>query len=97
MVARMRDRNAAFRVLFIVLFVCAMVGAQAFTLAWDHPHQSSEHCCGLCHAGPLPFVQPSISTNSTPTLETAWLVWAPELQHQRETLPGAGSSRAPPA
>ena len=93
----MGNRNAALRVLFVLLFVCAMVGAQAITLAWDHPHQSSEHCCGLCHAGPLPFVQPAISTSSAPTLETAWLVWAPGPESQRDVLPGTGSSRAPPA
>jgi len=81
----------------VLLLMCAVFCAQAASLAWDHSHQDSQHCCGLCHAGPMPFLQPSVSGVVAPVVAVAWLATPSELGTAPETLLSSGSSRAPPA
>jgi hypothetical protein len=84
--------------LFVCLLLCAVMCAQAASLASEHAHWSfSQHCCGLCHAGPLPFVQPVIAAEFLPVLQAVWLECSFEPGPAHEVLLGAGSSRAPPA
>ena len=80
-----------------MLFLCALVFAQTASFASEHLHQNSEqHCCGLCHVGPMPLLQPTMSAGCTPMLAVAWISWSPDFDTPREALLIAGSSRAPP-
>ena len=89
---------AARRDLLICLLVCAVMCAQEVALASEHCHESfSQHCCGLCHAGPLPFVQPVIAAAFQPVPWVAWLECSFELGSAHDVPLAAGSSRAPPA
>jgi hypothetical protein len=85
------------RGLFVFLLLCAVMCAQAASLASEHVHaRFSGHCCGLCHAGPLPFVQPAIAAEFLPVLQAVWLESSFDSGSAHEVLPAAGSSRAPP-
>src|SRR5205807_2102365 len=89
-------RGARFSVL--LLFMCAVVCAQAASLTFEHSHQNStQHCCGLCHTGPLPILGPVTSVTLTPMVAVAWLPSASHLGALREVLSSTGCSRAPPA
>lgn len=92
------EKPAARRLLFLLLLLCALVCAQTFSIASEHLHQhSSQHCCGLCHTGPLPFVQPAIVVSLAPVLPVAWLENSSRFDIPHEAILTAGSSRAPPA
>jgi hypothetical protein len=89
-------RATAVKKLALVLFLlCAVVCAQAASLDQFHSH-STQHCCGLCHAG-MPFVQPATAYALAPVLSHDLLEVQSELQSPREVWLAAGSSRAPPA
>ena len=93
----MRSRTAA-GISLLVLLLCAVVCAQASSLACDfHQHSGSQHCCGLCHTGPLPLIQPSLSTGIVPAFASVWLDRQDRPGAPRDALLTAGSSRAPPA
>jgi hypothetical protein len=92
------ETPAARRLIYLLLLLSALVFAQTTSLASEHLHQhSSQHCCGLCHSGPLPFVQPAIAANVAPMLSVAWLENSSGLDTPHEVILTAGSSRAPPA
>jgi hypothetical protein len=99
MVSKMLNKaTAAARVLLVLLLLCAVVGAQAASLASEHFHQhASQHCCGLCHAGPLPLIQPSVTAAFSPLLSMTWIKWSGGLSAPHQVLLAAGYSRAPPA
>jgi hypothetical protein len=85
------------RTLLVLLFLCAVVSAQSASFASEHLHQhSSQHCCRLCHAGPLPLLQPATSASLAPILALAWLSSSFDLLTPHEVLLAASSSRAPP-
>jgi hypothetical protein len=93
-----RKSVAAGRILFVLLLLCAVVCAQSASLASDYSHRhSSQHCCGLCHAGPLPLIQPTAVSAIAPVLSMAWLEWSLGLDAPHQVLLAAGYSRAPPA
>ncbi|MGA2770288.1 MAG: hypothetical protein ABSG26_05685 [Bryobacteraceae bacterium] len=87
------------RVSLVVLFLCVMVCAQTASLASEYwHHHSSQHCCLLCHAGPMPLLQSTASAAAfAPVLPLAWLERFFGLDTPREVLRPAGDSRAPPA
>ena len=58
---------------------------------------SSEHCCGLWHAGPLPFLQPAVWRAFDPGILAAWLERFRDLDAPREVAHASAHSRAPPA
>src|SRR5438045_1617698 len=90
-------RLGSIRLSLVLLLLCAVVCAQA-SFAFGHSHQrSSQHCCGLCHAGPLPFLQPVNSAASAPAIAMAWLCRAVDCDTPHEVRLAASSSRAPPA
>jgi len=84
------------RALFSLLFLCALICAQSASFASEHSHNGSEHCCGLCHVGPLPLLQPAASAGFTPIVTVAWLSPSRDFGTPHEALLAAGSSRAPP-
>ena len=93
------ERPAARRFVTLLLLLCALVFAQTTSLASEHLHQhsSQQHCCGLCHIGPLPFLQPAISASVSPQLTVLWIAGFLESASPHEVLLSDGSSRAPPA
>ena len=83
------------RVILIVLFLCAVVCAQAASLAFEHPHAEG-HCCQLCHLGPLPLLQPLPVADIAPIMALAWLGATHDSGATHQILQSAASSRAPP-
>jgi hypothetical protein len=81
----------------VLLLLYAVVCAPTASLSAEHSHNSSQHCCGLCHVGPIPFLQPVAAAALAPIVALAWLASASDLDSPREVLLTAGSSRAPPA
>ena len=86
------------RLLVVLLLLCVTLVAQSSALsAQSESHHSPDHCCLLCHVGPLPFLQTSVSATLTPHFQMVWL--APqadaEAPSDRQLLPRP--SRAPPA
>ena len=91
------ERLAIRRIIPLLLLLCMLVCAQTVSLASEHLHQhSSQHCCGLCHTGPLPFVQPSLAAAMAPSFRVAWLEGSSNSDAPHEVILTTGSSRAPP-
>jgi hypothetical protein len=85
------------RLFLVLLLIGALLCAQAASLASEHSHaHSTQHCCTLCHSGPLPFIQPAMAAGLTPGTSIAWLEWSSGLDAPHDTLLSSGSSRAPP-
>ena len=86
------------RVVLVLFLLVATLCAQTHALAFEHQHHSSEHCCLLCHVGPLPLLPSSVSATAVaPVLSTVWLASSGGVETPREALLSAASSRAPPA
>jgi hypothetical protein len=84
------------RIAMIVLLLCA-VFAQAFAFESEREHHdSSQHCCLLCHLGPLPFVEAAITSAAEPPLAIAWLPSPAQREGKHEVLLRQDPSRAPP-
>ncbi|HEY1342656.1 MAG TPA: hypothetical protein VGF59_34375 [Bryobacteraceae bacterium] len=93
-----RKQTAGHRLTLVVLLMCAVICAQAFSLASEQFHQhSSQHCCALCHAGPMPFLKTAACTAPAPMGAVAWLAGSYDSTAAHEVLLSAGDSRAPPA
>jgi hypothetical protein len=81
-----------------LLLLFAVVCAQTAWLASDCGHEhSSQHCCGLCHAGPMAFVAPAILFSAAPVSPVEWVGMPPLSNAPLQALCGTGTSRAPPA
>ena len=69
-----RDFRCNMRLLVILLLLCVTVRAQSSALsAPGESHRSPDHCCLLCHLGPLPFLQTSVSAAWAPVFQVVWL------------------------
>jgi len=86
------------RVIVLIWALCAMLLAQfaAFTVS-SQIHQAGEHCCLLCHVGPLPFLHGAVALAITPLFPAAWLESQPEFQAPPEPQGVTRASRGPPA
>jgi hypothetical protein len=86
------------RVCFVLVLLCATIAAQTPSAAFEHGHpHSAQHCCGLCHTGPLPFLHCPVADRVAPDVQMGWLASPEELDFAHELLISAGTSRAPPA
>ena len=87
------------RSVLLVVFLCCVVAAQMESFAHAHPHahSSTQHCCALCHAGPLPFLQPVIAAAVLPHMAVVWITPAAEIASPRQSLVSGESPRAPPS
>jgi hypothetical protein len=86
------------RTLLVLALVCLTLCGQSLALAsQEESHHAPDHCCLLCHVGPLPFLQTAVTATVTPIFLVAWLAPVPdfELAHQAPLF--ASSSRGPPA
>jgi len=82
----------------ILALLSVVVCAQAASLISEQFHQhSSQHCCALCHIGPLPFLQPAITACAAPVLSGELPECSVALNAPHEILLASGDSRAPPA
>ncbi len=82
--------------LWAVLCLLVLTQCAALTSA-NQQHGAQEHCCLLCHVGPLPFLHTGILPVAAPVLAMAWL--EPDRQFQAAPDPQAAAlaSRGPPA
>lgn len=86
------------KALLIVLLLCVTSMAQfAALLGQPEAHRSSEHCCMLCHVGPLPFLQASTTSVVAPVFEVVWLAQGAEIASTHDVLLPSSPARAPPA
>jgi hypothetical protein len=78
--------------------VCLTLMGQSLALAsQEESHHAPDHCCLLCHVGPLPFLQTSVTASVTPIFSIAWLAPTPDCQAAHQVLLSPSSSRGPPA
>jgi hypothetical protein len=86
------------RLLFVFLLLCVTMLAQSSALsAQSETHHSPDHCCLLCHVGPLPFVQTSVTAVLAPVLQVVWLAPPAHLETTSDIRVVPSPSRAPPA
>jgi hypothetical protein len=80
-----------------MLVVCLTLFGQSFALASvEETHHAQDHCCLLCHAGPLPFLQTTISAIAAPVFAVVWMAPERELDPAPAVLLSTFSSRGPP-
>jgi hypothetical protein len=83
---------------WVLLLMCLTLWGQSFALAsQDESHHAPDHCCLLCHVGPLPFLQTTATAAVTPIFLVAWLAPTPDFEPAYSALLLASSSRGPPA
>jgi len=90
-------KNGGRRAWLVLALLCLVIWGQSSALVFQHhQHRATDHCCLLCHAGPLPLLQATLSTAATPALWAAWLAPAPQFDGAYDALISTSSSRAPP-
>ena len=93
-----RDGQLSGRTLPVLLLVCLTLLGQPLALAsQEESHHVPDHCCLLCHVGPLPFLQSIVTATVTPIFLVVWLTPAPDFELTHFALLFASSSRGPPA
>ena len=86
------------RLLVVVLLLCATVAMQSASLSEQtRSHQSTDHCCLLCHVGPLPFLQTRVSAVLAPVFQVVWMAAPPRVETVADERIVPSPSRAPPA
>ena len=93
-----RNRWLTGRTLLVLLLVCLTLLGQSLALAsQEESHHAPDHCCLLCHVGPLPFLQTTVTATVTPVFLVVWLAPAPDFETAHQVLLSASSSRGPPS
>ena len=78
--------------------MCLTLLGQSLALASEEEsHHAPDHCCLLCHVGPLPFLQTTATAAVPPVFLVAWLAPTPDFEPTHAVLLLAISSRGPPA
>ena len=86
------------KALLIVLLLCVTGVAQFAALVGEpETHHATDHCCRLCHAGPLQFLEAAASVGQAPVFEVVWLAPAAEVAAAHDIQFAASPARAPPA
>ena len=94
----MRNLRHHRKALLIVLLLCVTGAAQFTALVSEREtHHASDHCCLLCHVGPLQFLEASASPAIAPVFEVVWLTPAVEPPATHDALLPSSPARAPPA
>jgi hypothetical protein len=91
-----REIRSNRRLLLVLLLLCVTALAQSSALANNESHRAPNHCCLLCHVGPLPFLQTSVSTAWTPVFQVVWLASPATLETISDFQLVPCPSRAPP-
>jgi hypothetical protein len=86
------------KALFIVLLLCVTSAAQIAALASEQEtHHGSDHCCRLCHIGPIPILPAAAAAVIAPIFSAVWVAPSSGPGAPREVLLPSAPSRAPPA
>ena len=86
------------KLLLIVLMLCAILGAQGNALGSEQEtHHGSDHCCRLCHIGPIPILPSAAVAIVAPAFSAVWVPPSVGPGEPREVLLAGAPSRAPPA
>jgi hypothetical protein len=94
----MRGGSQYRKILIVGILLCLTVLAQsAALLEQASPHHSGNHCCLLCHVGPLPFLQTTVASVLAPVLRVIWLAPTPRIESSSNVCLYPSPSRAPPA
>ena len=94
----LETRRGVGRLPIVLLLLCVMVLAQSSALtAQSQSHCAHQHCCLLCHAGPLPFLQTSVAAAPVPVFRVVWLAKLGYFEPASDVLLYTSPSRAPPA
>ena len=92
------EGNLRAKFVLVVLLLCATLGAQNYSLASEREtHRGSDHCCGLCHLGPIPILPSSAVAVVAPVSSAVWVAPSSGPGAPREVLLASAPSRAPPA
>jgi len=85
------------RGILVLLLLGVVVSNQVASLAAQFDqHGPSDHCCVLCHVGPLAVLPPSVPVVLAPAAPAGWRAASPVSDIAREMPLAASSSRAPP-
>ena len=88
----------SWKTLRVLLLVClTLLGPSLALTSQEESHHATDHCCLLCHVGPLPFVQTTVSATVMPVFSVAWLLPTPDFELAHSPFLFASSSRGPPA
>jgi hypothetical protein len=95
----LREGTTARRLVLTLLVLCLTLWAQSAALdaAGTETHGPSQHCCGLCHLGPIPVLPAAITTVVAPVSAPLWLAACDAAPVPHEVLLIAAATRAPPA
>ena len=92
------EGNLRGKFVLVVLLLCATLGAQINSLASEQEtHHGSDHCCRLCHIGPIPILPSAAVAVVAPIFSAVWVAPSSGPGAPREVLLPAAPSRAPPA
>ena len=92
-----RNRWLTGRTPLVLLLVCLTLLGQSLALAsQEESHHAPDHCCLLCHVGPLPFLQTTVTAAMAPVFLAIWLAPTLACEPAHQVLLSAVSSRGPP-
>ena len=85
------------KLVLVLLIAYGTLSSQGAWVTPGHTHRSGpEHCCGVCHAGHLPLVEPVNAFSVLPPARRDWFHSSEKRQRQQDALIVLGQSRAPP-
>ena len=92
------EGNLRGKFVLVVLLLCATLGAQTNSFVSEQEtHHGSDHCCGLCHLGPIPILPSAAVAVVAPVSSAVWVAPSSAPGAPREVLLASAPSRAPPA
>ena len=85
------------RLFLVLLLLCVTILAQSSALsAQSETHHSPDHCCLLCHVGPMAMVQAKAPVAVAPVFHMVWMASPADFRATHDVLLATDSSRAPP-
>jgi hypothetical protein len=93
----LRGRDSVKR-LFVLLLIAGVFITQTSSVSIDNLHRhSSQHCCGLCHAGTVSPATPAATIAIAPSASVAWSAAVVEIDTECDEVARSTHPRAPPA
>ncbi len=85
------------RFVLVLLVLAIVVSSQVTAAIHNEQHDTSTHCCLLCHVGSFPLLQTSVAVAIEPVTAVGWIAASPDSGFPREALRPVTCSRAPPS
>jgi hypothetical protein len=86
------------KLVLVLLIAYGTLSSQGASVSPGHTHSSRPaHCCGVCHAGHLPLIEPANSFRVLPPARGDWFQSSEKRNRQQDALIVLGQSRAPPS